>query len=76
MYVCVVRQAIGITAIRNLVRVCPESVTAEILQICGVEGLGELRRLIGAPGEPWSSAAASAAAAAVDSFDAMRLQVN
>lgn len=48
---------------------------AEILETAGVEALFELRRLVGSPGEPWSSAAARAAAAASDSFDAMRLQV-
>lgn len=68
-------QANGLAAILNLLRVSPESVAAEILETAGVEALFELRRLIGSPGEPWSSAAARAAAAASDSFDAMRLQV-
>lgn len=53
----------------------PESVAAEILEEAGTEALLELRRLVGAPGEPWSAAAARAAAAASDSLDAMRLQV-
>lgn len=48
---------------------------AEILEEAGTEALVELRRLVGAPGEPWSAAAARAAAAASDSLDAMRLQV-
>lgn len=68
-------QASGIAAIRNLLRVSPESVAAEILEEAGTEALVELRRLVGAPGEPWSAAAARAAAAASDSLDAMRLQV-
>lgn len=68
-------QASGIAAIRNLLRVSPESIAAEIIETAGVEALVELRRLVGAPGEPWSAAAAAAAAAATDSSDAMRLQV-
>ncbi|CAN0286508.1 unnamed protein product, partial [Hapterophycus canaliculatus] len=68
-------KASGIAAIRNLLRVSPESVAAEILEEAGTEALLELRRLVGAPGEPWSAAAARAAAAASDSLDAMRLQV-
>lgn len=58
-----------------MLRVSPESVATDILEMGGAEAMAELRRLVGAPGEPWSAAAASAAAAATDSFDAMRLQV-
>lgn len=68
-------QASGIAAIRNLLRVSPESVAAEVIGRAGPEALAELRNLVGAPGEPWSAAAARAAAAATDSLDAMRLQV-
>lgn len=68
-------KANGLAAIRNLLRICPESVTAEILEHGGTDALVELRRLVGAPGEPWSSAAARAVSAATDSLDAMRLQV-
>lgn len=68
-------QADGLAAIRNLLRVSPETVAEEILEQAGAEALYELRRLVGAPGEPWSAAAARAAAAATDSLDATRLQV-
>lgn len=68
-------QANGIAAVRNLLRVSPKSVAAELLEKAGPTALEELRRLVGAPGEPWSAAAARAAAAASDRLDAIRLQV-